>query len=72
MKFRDSKITFGSLIGAIAISAGELEKAKPFVVKPGDDFVADQSGHLFFRMYDVNPADNEGTMLVLVQSTFGN
>ena len=72
MKPRDSRIKLGTLIGVIASSPGELETAKPFVVKHGGDFVADASGRLFLRMFDVDPTDNQGEMMVLIQSTFGN
>lgn len=72
MKPRDSRIQLGTLIGVIASSATDLEKAKPFLVKPGDDFVADSDGRLFLRMFDIDPSDNQGKMFVLIQSTFGN
>lgn len=71
MKPRDSRIKLGTLIGVIVSSPGELENAKPFVVKPGNDFVADKSGRLYMRMFDIDPSDNQGEMLVLIQSTFG-
>lgn len=70
IKPRDGRIKLGTLIGAIASSPGELEKAKPFVVKPNMDFTADQTGRLYLRMFDVEPTDNEGKMLVLIQSSF--
>ena len=72
MKPRDPRIKLGTLIGVIANSPAELEKAKPFVIRPGDDFVADENGRLFFRMFDIDPSDNQGKLYVLIQSTFGN
>ncbi|KAA5545917.1 hypothetical protein FYK55_03110 [Roseiconus nitratireducens] len=71
-KLPDSRIKLGALIGVIADSSGDLDKQKPFLIRAGDDFVADRTGHLFLRMYDVDPTDNQGEMLVLIQSTFGN
>ncbi|MCA9139383.1 MAG: hypothetical protein KDB00_21560 [Planctomycetales bacterium] len=71
LKPRDSRIKLGTLIGVIASSPSELESNKPFIVVPGADFVADQTGRLFLRMFDVDPTDNEGEMIVLIQSTFG-
>jgi tetratricopeptide (TPR) repeat protein len=71
MKPRDSRINLGTLIAAIANSPSELEEAKPFVVRPGEDFVAKKSGRLFLRMFDIDPSDNAGKLLVLIQSTFG-
>jgi hypothetical protein len=71
MKPRDSRIKLGSLIGVIASSPGELETEKPFIVKPGNDFVAEKSGRLYMRMFDIDPTDNQGEVLVLIQSTFG-
>ncbi|WP_146523299.1 hypothetical protein [Stieleria varia] len=68
---RDGRIKFGTLIGVIATSPGDLEKEKPFVVENNTEFTADKSGQLFLRMYDLDPTDNEGKMLVLIQSTFG-
>ena len=71
LKPRDSRIKLGTLIGVIAASPSELDKAKPFIVKSGADFVADKSGRLFLKMFDIEPSDNQGEMLVLIQSTFG-
>ena len=69
-RLRDPRIKLGSLLGVIASSPAEIDEAKPFVVKPGNDFVTDKSGRLFLRMYDYDPSDNSGEMKVLVQSTF--
>ncbi|QEF99015.1 hypothetical protein Mal15_30740 [Stieleria maiorica] len=71
MKPRDSRIKLGTLIGVIASTPGDLETAKPFVVKNGGDFVADNSGRFFLKMFDLDPTDNQGEMMVLIQSTFG-
>lgn len=68
---RDSRIKLGTLIGVIVSSPSELETSKPFIVKSGADFVAEKSGRLFLRMFDVDPSDNEGEIMVLIQSTFG-
>lgn len=72
IKPRDSRIKLGTLVGVIASSPSELDSGKPFVVKSGADFVADKSGRLFLKMFDIDPSDNRGEMLVLIQSTFGN
>ena len=69
---RDSRVKIGSLIGVIVSSTSELDSARPFLVQSGTDFVADKSGKLYLRMFDTEPADNEGRMLVMVQSTFAN
>ncbi len=71
MRPRASRIHLGSLVGVIASSPSELEKMKPFLIKPGQDFVAKESGRLSMRMFDIQPADNEGALKVLVQNTFG-
>lgn len=68
---RDSRIQLGSLIGAIISSPEDMEKPKTFIVKPGDNFTAEKSGRLFLRMFDIDPTDNEGIMMVKIQSTFG-
>ena len=36
------------------------------------NFTANKTGRLFLRMFDVDHTDNEGKMLVLIQSTFAN
>ena len=70
MRPRDSRIQLGTLIGAIASSPTEIEKARPFAIKPGDDFVNKQTGRLYLRMFDIDPSDNEGKLYVLIQSSF--
>ena len=72
IKPRDPRIKLGTLIGAVVGSPTELEKAKPFVIKSGDDFVAEENGRLFLRMFDLDPSDNQGKVYVLIQSTFAN
>jgi hypothetical protein len=69
---RDNRIRLGTLIGTIIQSPKELEDAKSFVIEDGKDFIAKTSGQLFLRMFDVDPSDNEGKLMVLIQSTFGN
>ena len=69
---RDSRIKLGSLIGVIVNSPTELKAAKPFLVEHGKNFTANKTGRLFLRMYDVDHTDNEGKVLVLIQSTFAN
>jgi hypothetical protein len=68
---RDSRIKLGTLIAAIASSPSELAEERPFVLEHGQDFVAKKSGRLYLRMFDVEPADNEGKLYVMIQSTFG-
>ncbi|MEO1524616.1 MAG: hypothetical protein AAFX06_04230 [Planctomycetota bacterium] len=70
MRPRDPRIKLGSLIGIVAKSASDLETAKPFPIRSGDDFVNKEAGRLFLRMYDLDPSDNQGKLLVLIQSTF--
>ena len=72
MKPQDGRIKLGSLIAVIVGSPNELADAKPFLVNNGDDFIAKKSGRLYLRMFDVDPTDNEGSMYVMIQSTFFN
>ncbi|MCP4943119.1 MAG: hypothetical protein GY924_14220 [Planctomycetaceae bacterium] len=69
---RDGRIKLGSLIGVVVTSPTELKDAKPFPVEHGKNFTANKTGRLFLRMFDVDHTDNEGKMLVLIQSTFAN
>ena len=62
----------GSLIGVVVNSPAELKGAKPFLIEHGKDFNANKSGRLFLRMFDVDHTDNDGKMLVMIQSTFAN
>ena len=67
---RDSRIKLGTLIAVIANSPAELAEERPFILDDGKDFVAKKSGRLYLRMFDVDPSDNEGSLYVLIQSTF--
>lgn len=67
---RDGRIKLGSLIGVVVTSPTELKDARPFLVENGKNFTATKTGRLFLRMFDVDHTDNEGKMLVLIQSTF--
>jgi hypothetical protein len=69
---RDGRIKLGSLIGVVVNSPTELKDAKPFPVEHGKNFTANKTGRLFLRMFDVDHTDNEGKILVLIQSTFAN
>ena len=69
---RDGRIKLGSLIGVVVNSPAELKDAKPFLIEHGKDFNADKTGRLFLRMFDVDHTDNDGKMLVMIQSTFAN
>jgi hypothetical protein len=69
---RDGRIKLGSLIGVVVNSPTELKDAKPFPIEHGKNFTAIKSGRLFLRMFDVDHTDNDGKMLVLIQSTFAN
>ena len=69
---RDDRIKLGSLIGVVVNSPAELKDAKPFLIEHGKDFNADKTGRLFLRMFDVDHTDNDGKMLVMIQSTFAN
>ncbi|MCC9598957.1 DUF4670 domain-containing protein [Stieleria sp. JC731] len=69
---RDSRIKLGTLIGVVATSPSDLETAKAFPIQPGKDFVNKQTGRLYLRMFDIDPADNEGKIFVGIQSTFAN
>ncbi len=68
-KLKDNRIKLGTLIGAISRS-GNVQDARPFRIGDSLDFTADSNGTLFLRMYDIDPSDNDGMMMVLVRSTF--
>ncbi|MEM8668980.1 MAG: hypothetical protein AAGG48_15775 [Planctomycetota bacterium] len=70
MRPKDNRIKLGTLIAVVANSPSELTEANPFVLEHGKDFTARKSGRLYLRMFDVDPSDNEGSMYVLIQSTF--
>lgn len=70
MRPKDNRIKLGTLIAAIVDSPQELAEARPLILEDGKDFIAKQTGRLYLRMFDVDPADNEGKIFVLVQSTF--
>ena len=70
MKPRNSHIQLGTLIGIVGNTPAELEKSQPFPVQPGVAFKAPKTGRLYLRMYDIDPSDNEGQMLVRIRSTF--
>ncbi len=72
MRPRNSRIQLGTLIGAIVTNPAELTDAKPFIVTSGQDLIADKTGRLYLRMFDVDPTDNEGKIYVMIQSTFAN
>ncbi len=59
----------GCLIAVI--DTGNVDEYEPFVVGSGIRFVADRTGKLYLRMYDVDPSDNEGSLTVRFQGTFG-
>ena len=67
---RDSKIQLGTLIGVIANSPSEIEKAKPMAIRSSMDFKASQTGRFYMKMFDLEPSDNEGKIFVLIQSSF--
>ncbi len=69
---RDGRIKLGALIGVVVNSPTELKDARPFLIENGKNFTANKTGRLFLRMFDVDHTDNEGKMLVLIQSTFAN
>lgn len=69
---KDNRIKLGTLIGVIANSPAELTEGQPFVVSGGMSFNAKKTGRLYLRMFDINPLDNEGSLYVLIQSTFAN
>jgi hypothetical protein len=57
----------GCLIGMVPEPDG---KAKPFIVGPSKQFLAERSGRLFLRMYDTDPSDNAGQLKVELRGTF--
>ncbi|TWU01573.1 tetratricopeptide repeat protein [Neorhodopirellula pilleata] len=71
MRPHDDRIRFGTLIATIVSGPSELAEAKPMRLESGTEFVANNSGKLYMRMFDIEPNDNEGELLVLIQSTFG-
>ena len=71
MRPNDSRIRWGTLIATIVKTPSELAEAKPMRLDAGTEFVAKSTGQLYLRMFDLDPSDNEGEMMVLIQSTFG-
>ena len=71
LKPRDGRIKLGTLIGVIATKPSDLKEEKPFIVKTGKEMIAERSGRLFLRMFDIDPMDNEGEIYVLTRSNFG-
>ena len=67
---KNHEIKLGTLVGVIVASPADMEKPKQFVIKPGTKFVAEKTGRLYLRMFDIDPKDNEGQMFVSIQSTF--
>jgi hypothetical protein len=61
--------SLGSLVGVIA-GPGGAGDAKPFFIGARKEFIAEESGQLFLRMYDSDPSDNDGKLQVTIQSTF--
>ena len=58
------------LIAMVVNNPNEMAEGNPFVVSNGMDYTAKKNGRLYFRMFDVDPSDNEGKLYVLIQSTF--
>jgi hypothetical protein len=72
MRPKDGRIKLGTLIAQIANTPQELAEDTPFILESGKDFIAKKSGRLYLRMFDVDPSDNEGKLVVMIQSTFQN
>jgi hypothetical protein len=66
-EYRNFKL--GALVGIIN-TGGDPKEIKPFLIGSKKDFIAEQTGRLFLRIYDANPRDNAGDLSVLIQSTF--
>ncbi|HVC98817.1 MAG TPA: hypothetical protein VND64_34450 [Pirellulales bacterium] len=65
------EFNLGELIGAIFKEGTDPKEVKPFSVGEEATFVAEQSGRLYLRMYDmIDPKDNSGRMNVLIRGTF--
>ncbi|MFK8115580.1 MAG: hypothetical protein AB8B91_25510 [Rubripirellula sp.] len=67
---KDGRIKLGTMIALIANSPQDLAEGRPFVLESDKDFIAKKSGRLYLRMFDVDPSDNEGKIVVMIQSTF--
>jgi len=65
---RDNRIKLGTLIAVIANNPTDLAEGQPFVLD--NDFIAKKTGRLYLRMFDIDPKDNDGKLLVMIQSTF--
>jgi len=68
-EYRDFKL--GALVGVIH-SGGDPQELKPFLIGSQRDFLSEETGRLFLRIYDADPRDNSGELAVVIQSTFGN
>lgn len=58
----------GCLVGVI--DTGDPNDYRPFVIGAGTQFTAEKAGKLLVRMYDVDPADNEGSLKMEFLGTF--
>ena len=67
---RDNRIKLGTLIGVVANSPADLKEDKAMVLDENTDFIAKKSGRLYLRMFDIDPSDNDGKLVVMIQSTF--
>jgi len=70
MKIPDELKDFnlGCLIGAV--DTGNPEDFKPFVIGAESSFVAEKSGKLYVRMYDIEPKDNDGFLKLEFMGSF--
>jgi hypothetical protein len=62
------EFNLGCLVGVI--DTGNKEEMKPFVVGPENAFVAEKTGKLYLRMYDLDPSDNQGSLHVEIIGTY--
>lgn len=58
----------GCLLGRI--TGADPAESKPFVVGSKKEFFVENSGRLYFRIYDTNVKDNSGALKVEVTGTF--
>lgn len=59
----------GALVGKV-MTAPDDEEAKVFLIGSSTKFTAEKDGRLVLRIYDSDPADNNGKMSTMIEGTF--
>jgi hypothetical protein len=62
----------GATEGEKSAEEEEPKEPRPFFIGSQRDWTAKRSGRLYLRMYDANPTDNAGKMIVSMNGTFAS